>query len=309
VVVFTGGDPMKRGDIFEIVAHATEIGLTTAMTLSATPLVTEDAICSIAHAGIGRVEIDIDGADAATHDSVRGVESTFKRAFEILEHAKSIGLPVQITTTITRRNADQVDAIAEMLAPLEIELWSVAFLVPTGRARAGPRLEPERYEAVFERLWRHAQHQPYAIKTADAHHYRRFVMQRAGNPQRQPGATGRGRIQRAPLGLNDGKGVLFVSHTGTVFPSGFMPIRCGKFSQQSVVTIYQSSAIFRALRSPNLLHGKCGECEFRFICGGSRARAYALTRDPLAAEPDCVYMPAAWRLESWRQQYAKGSSC
>src|SRR5262249_15118128 len=149
---------------------------------------------------------------------------------------------------------------------------------------AEQRIAPEQYEVVFEQLWNHARRQPYAIKTTEAHHYRRFVIQRQGDPQRSPNGPLPGRIQRAPIGVNDGKGVFFVSHTGSIYPSGFMPIRCGKFPQESVVDVYQNSPLLQSLRDGDRLKGKCGVCEYRRICGGSRARAYALTRDPLAAE-------------------------
>lgn len=291
VLVFTGGDPMKRPDIFDLVRHAVNAGLQTAMTPSATPLVTEEAVRRLQEAGLSRLALSLDGVDARTHDLFRGVEGSYKRTMEILAAARAIGLPIQVNTTITRRNVDQVDAMAEMLAGLDIVLWSVFFLIPVGRGLVEQRIAPEQYEEVFERLWHHALRQPYSIKTTEAHHYRRFVLQRQGDPQRQPNGSLPGRIQRAPIGVNDGKGVMFVSHTGSIYPSGFMPILCGKFPRDSVVDVYQHAALFQALRDGDQLKGKCGVCEHRRICGGSRARAYALTRDPLAAEPDCVYVP------------------
>jgi radical SAM protein with 4Fe4S-binding SPASM domain len=157
------------------------------------------------------------------------------------------------------------------------------------------RIAPEQYEQVFGQLWDQAKLQRYGIKTTEAHHYRRYVLQRHGDPQIQPGGAPPGRIQRAPLGVNDGKGVLFVSHTGTVYPSGFMPIRCGKFPDETVADVYRNSPVFQALRDGDRLKGKCGLCEYRNICGGSRARAFVLTRDPLAADPDCVYIPKAFK--------------
>jgi len=293
VLVFTGGDPMKREDIFSLVEFAVDKGLQTAMTPSATPLVTCKAIQRLQRAGISRLALSLDAADAETHDAFRGISGSFRRTLEILSEAHSIGVPVQVNTTITRRNVHQVDAMAEMLASLGIVLWSVFFLIPVGRGLAEQRIAPEQYEEVFEKLWYHAQRQPYGIKTTEAHHYRRFVLQRQGNPQYQPGRVLPGFIQRAPLGVNDGKGVMFISHTGSIYPSGFMPICCGKFPRDSVIDVYQNAELFRALRDGDRLKGKCGVCEYRHICGGSRARAYALTRDPLAAEPDCTYIPQA----------------
>jgi radical SAM protein len=296
VLVFTGGDPMKREDIYDLTAWAVACGLNVAMTPSATPLVTREAVEKLHQAGMSRLAVSLDAADAETHDDFRGVPGSFDRTLEILRDARAIGMPVQVNTTITRRNVRQVDQIAELLATLDITLWSVFFLIPVGRGMAEQRIEPWEYEMVFDRLWCHAQRQPYGIKTTEAHHYRRFVLQRQGDPQRQPdGRMPPGRIQRAPLGVNDGKGVFFISHTGSVYPSGFMPILCGKFPEESVADVYQNSELLQSLRDGDRLKGKCGSCEYRQICGGSRARAYALTRDPLAAEPDCVYMPEAWK--------------
>ncbi len=290
-VVLTGGDPLKREDVAAIVRHGARAGLRMAMTPSATPLVTVEAMEELRAAGLGRVALSLDGADAATHDAFRGFTGSFARTREILAAARRVGLPVQVNTTVTRRNAGQIDAMAERLAEEGIVLWSVFFLVPVGRGRTERRISPEAYETVFERLRRHAGRQPYAIKTTEAPHYRRYVLERDGDPQRDPA----GHRSRAPLGVRDGKGVVFISHTGQVFPSGFLPMECGRFPRDSVVDVYQNHALFRRLRDAEQLRGKCGACEYRRVCGGSRARAYAVTRDPLAAEPDCVYVPQANR--------------
>ena len=295
VLVFTGGDPLKRPDIFELIAHASDCGLKTAMTPSATPLVTLKSLRLMRDAGISRLALSIDAADAQTHDAFRGVAGSFQRTLAILTQARALGIPTQVNTTITRRNVNQVDAMAELFGILGIVLWSVFFLIPVGRGRSEERISPEEYESVFEQLFQHSRNQRYGIKTTEAHHYRRFVLQRMGNPQAMPQGQMPGRIQRAPLGVNDGKGVMFVSHTGGVYPSGFMPILCGQYPKQSIVDIYQNSPLFQSLRDGDLLKGKCGVCDFRRICGGSRARAYAVSHDPLAPEPDCTYIPAAWK--------------
>ena len=144
------------------------------------------------------------------------------------------------------------------------------------------RISPQEYEKVFEKLWHHAQHQPYAVKTTEAPHYRRYVLQHGGDPLAGPqgsddGAARRG--HRAPLGVGDGKGVMFVSHNGEIYPAGFLPLCCGRFPNDSVVDVYQNHPIFQALRDPDRFKGRCGVCEYRHVCGGSRARAYAVTGD------------------------------
>ncbi len=295
LLVLTGGDPIKREDVFDLTAYATGKGLNVAMTPSATPLVTHQALQKLHAAGLHRLALSLDGADPATHDDFRNVPGSYQRTFEILADARQVGLPLQINTTITRRNVEQVDAMAELIAREKTVLWSVFFLVPVGRGLHEERIDARQCEQVFERLWHHAQQQNFSIKTTEAHHYRRFVLQKMGNPQHNPQGVHHNQQQRAPLGVNDGKGVMFISHIGQVFPSGFMPIDCGRFPEQSLVSIYQNSPMLQQLRNPDGFHGKCGVCEYRQICGGSRARAYAVTRDPLASEPDCIYTPTALR--------------
>ncbi len=294
VLVLTGGDPMKRDDVFDIVHSGVEAGLTVTMTPSPTPLVTPQAIEQLQAAGLSRLAVSLDGADDATHDGIRGVSGSFQRALQVLREARATGLPVQINTTISKRNVEQVDAMAAFIANLNILLWSVFFLVPVGRGVDEERIASDQYEDVFKRLWHHAQRKPYSIKTTEAHHYRRFVLQQNGNPQCGAGevAAQADPVQRAPLGVSDGKGCMFVSHIGQIFPSGFLPIEAGRFPRDSVVDVYQNAPLFMELRDPDRFGGKCGRCEFRHICGGSRARAYAVTGDYLAAEPDCVYQPA-----------------
>jgi radical SAM protein with 4Fe4S-binding SPASM domain len=150
------------------------------------------------------------------------------------------------------------------------------------------RLNADEVEAVFETLWKHSKKQPYAIKSTEAPHYRRFLLQKNKSAPKRPDAPAPTRSPQ--IGTNDGKGVMFISHVGEIFPSGFLPIECGRFPFDSVVRVYQNAKLFQALRDADQLDGKCGVCEFREICGGSRARSFAIEGDPLAAEPDCAYV-------------------
>ncbi|MEN6452435.1 MAG: TIGR04053 family radical SAM/SPASM domain-containing protein [Thermoguttaceae bacterium] len=289
-LVLTGGDPLKRADLFELIRHAAATGLRVALTPSATPLATFEAFDRAKQAGVRSLGISLDGAEPATHDGIRGIDGSFQRTLDMLGFARRLGLPVQINTTITRRNVGQVDAMAALLASRGIATWSVFFLVPVGRGVEEERIRPEEYEQVFVRLWQQSQRRTYAVRTTEAPHYRRFVLQQESREtdrrQESPGAI-------STLGVGDGKGVMFVSHTGDIFPAGFLPLRCGRFPHDSVVDVYQRHPTFLALRDADHFRGRCGICEYRRICGGSRARAYALTGDFLETDPDCGYVPKA----------------
>jgi radical SAM protein with 4Fe4S-binding SPASM domain len=287
LLVLTGGDPVKRPDLFDMIRHANDAGLDVALTPSATPLVTTDVVTRLKASGLHRLAVSLDGADPATHDSFRGVPGSFARTLRIIADAHSCGLPVQINTTLARHNVHQLDAMADLLATQPIVLWSVFFLIPTGRATPEQRLTAEEIEWAFARLFAHSRTQPYAIKTTEAPHYRRYLAQHL--PPTAPPPRW--------VGTNDGRGVMFVSHTGEIFPSGFLPHPCGRFPTDSLVDVYQNHPLFRSLRDADQLKGKCGRCEFRELCGGSRARSFAMTGDPLAAEPDCAYVPPAVRKE------------
>jgi radical SAM protein len=292
LLVLTGGDPLKRADIYQLIRHGVSLGLDVSITPSATPLVTPHAIAKLRDAGIARMAISIDGADAATHDATRGVSGSFDRSLEILAEAKHQGISLQVNTTLTPGNVDQIDRMAAMLDRHGIAMWSVFFLVPVGRAGSMDRLTAEQSEDAFAALWHQSQIRQFVIKTTEAPHYRRFLVQHRPRKAERVGINDTSRF--LSHGVNDGKGVMFISHAGVVHPSGFLPIVCGVFPLQNVVSIYQESSVFRGLRDADRLLGKCGACEFRHLCGGSRARAYAVTGDVFAAEPDCVYQPSAW---------------
>jgi radical SAM protein len=300
VFVLTGGDPLKRPDIFTLVEYASTHGVRISLTPSATPLLTREAIHKLKDCGLARLAVSLDGPTAAVHDAFRRVKGSYQWTLDAVRWARESGLPVQINTTITRHNLEYLDATIALLEQLDIVLWSVFFLVPTGRGSAIDLISAEEFERVFEKLYETSLRVAFDIKSTEAQHYRRFLLQkrteakRNGNGQSLPLSTGRGAadgIGRAPRGINDGKGFVFISHLGEVFPSGFLPVSAGNVRKQSLTEIYRHSPLFTSLRDSSNLKGKCGICEFREVCGGSRARAYALTGDPFAEEPCCIWHP------------------
>lgn len=304
LMVFTGGDPLKRPDLPALLERSVALGLRTTVTPSATPLLTAEAIAGFQKAGIARMAVSLDGADPITHDGFRRVYGSFARTLFALEEARRIGLDTQVNTTVTRRNLHRLQEIAGIVESAGAKLWSVFFLVTTGRALVQDDLTAEEYEKVFGFLYELSKTASFDIKTTEAQHYRRYVAQQR---KAAPGPAGRGTegggIARQ-AGINDGKGFVFVSHTGEIYPSGFLPISAGNVRVDSLVEVYRHSPLFLELRNSDNLKGKCGECEYRNLCGGSRSRAYALTGDWLEEEQRCVYQPRGAPLAPLQQQPA-----
>lgn len=296
VFVLTGGDPIKRPDLFELIEYSRSKGVRVSLTPSATPLLTREVVVRLKEAGLARLAVSLDGADAESHDAWRGMTGSFARTLDAIHWANEVGLPVQVNTTFSRRNIGQIDAIVELMESLRITLWSVFFLVPTGRGKLNDLLSADEFEQVFAKIHQLSMNASFDIKTTEAQHYRRFLLQqktaaKAGSQERFLHQKIVDSIGRAPRGLNDGKGFLFVSHTGEVFPSGFLPVSAGNIRNEPLASIYRESPLFRKLRDTSKLEGKCGACEFKNVCGGSRARAYALTGNPHGEEPCCAYVP------------------
>ncbi|MBT3265887.1 TIGR04053 family radical SAM/SPASM domain-containing protein [Candidatus Poribacteria bacterium] len=304
IMVFTGGDPMMRRDLFDLLGKSVDIGLRTSLTPTATALVTRERLERVRETGISRVALSLDGPDAETHDYLRGFKGTFDRTIDILKTAQDVGLSVQVNTSVTRNTAPKLRELVPMLTDLGIVQWSVFFLVPTGRGQHDDMISAEEHEDLFNWLWELSKESPFDIKSTAAQHYRRVAIQREKALAQQEGEqrsvtfAGAGfqyadGLHRPMKGVNDGRGIVFISHTGDVCPSGFLPLVGGNIRDRSLVDIYRDSSLFRELRDTDLLKGKCGVCEYKTVCGGNRGRAYAMTGDYLASESLCVHEPAA----------------
>ena len=315
LVVLTGGDPFERPDLPELVAHGTRIGLSMALSPSVTDRLTRSVLVELHEAGAKAVSLSLDGATAETHDCFRGVEGVFVATLEAARTVRDVGLRLQINTTVTRGNVHELPRMLRHVLDLDAALWSVFFLIPTGR---GKLLEPLTAAEVEEVLhWLHDISDLVAVKATEAPHYRRIAIQRAGvdatgvtklddvfplGPLRSRlrtetaellnGRNPRRRRPRPPIDVNSGRGFAFVDHVGMVYPSGFLPTAVGSVRDLSFPEIYRDSELLQQLRDPDALGGRCGQCEFRAVCGGSRSHAYATTGDPLAEDPSCLYQPA-----------------
>ncbi len=302
LLVITGGDPMMRPDLVHLIDHATRKGLRVSLAPSATRLVTRQALERARDAGLVRVSISLDGPNAEVHDAFRRTPGSFDLTMQVLQAVGQAGLTLQVNTTVSRYNRGCLEAIADKVAEFRAVLWSVFFLVPTGRGKDEDMISPQEHEEVFNWLYDTSRRVPFDVKTTAAEHYRRVVIQRrhaeagiSGGEVRlelvAPGFSFQDGIGRATKGVNDGNGCCFISHIGEVCPSGFLPLVVGNVRQQPLPEIYRDSPIMRDLRNPDKLKGKCGRCEYKKVCGGSRARAYAVTGDYLQAEPYCIYQP------------------
>jgi radical SAM protein len=303
ILVLTGGDPLMRRDLFELAAHADERGLRVSLTPTATALANRRRMRLARASGIKRVAFSVDGASARTHDRFRGFKGSFGRTMRAMADADAAGLALQVNTTVCRPNRGELERMASALARWGVVQWSVFFLVPTGRGATLPMLSAAEHEQTLEWLADASARLPFDTKATAAPQYRRILAQRrARRAATKPEDAGSGALagagfrfadglDRPSKGVNDGRGFMFVSHRGELTPSGFLPISAGNVRERDPVRLYRESPLFRELRDPDALKGKCGRCEFREVCGGSRARAFALTGDQMAADPSCPYIP------------------
>lgn len=300
ILVFTGGDPMMRPDLFELLAHATAAGLRCSLTPTATALPTPARLRQAQQAGVRRIALSLDAPSAEAHDAFRRVPGSWQRTMRILENARAVGLSAQVNTTVARHNRRLLPEMVRFVEQAGAVQWSLFFLVPTGRAQADWMISPEDHEQVFHWLYDLSRTAAFDIKATAAPMYRRVAIERRraeGVPEQALSFQGAGfqygdGLDRPVRGVNDGKGFLFISHRGEIFPSGFLPITAGNVRQDDVVAVYRTHQLFTALRDPARLKGRCGRCEYRSVCGGQRGRAYGLTGDPLETDPACAYQPA-----------------
>ncbi len=295
ILIFTGGDPLMRPDVFELIGYASERGLRCSLTPTATALPTRERLEKALQAGIRRVALSLDAPRAEIHDDFRKVKGSWQRTMDTLHRAHDVGLSVQVNTTVAKHNIDILHEMVPFIQEVGAVQWSVFFLVPTGRAMVEQMVSAEQHERIFNWLYDLAQTAPFDIKATAAPMYRRVAIERkrAQNDGKPVTFQGAGfqyadGLHRPTKGVNDGNGFLFISHVGDIQPSGFLPITAGNVRTDDIVEVYRHSYLFSDLRDPNKLKGKCGGCEYREVCGGQRGRAYGITGDYLESDPACV---------------------
>jgi len=350
ILVLSGGEPLYRSDIFQLARYGTDKGLRVALATNGT-LVTKDVARMIVDAGVRRVSISLDGADALTHDSFRGIPGAFEAAVRGLQNLKALGMSVQINMTIARHNAHQLPDVLQLARNLGADALHTFLLVPVGCGvdiAAEQMVPPEEYERMLNWFYDQSLVGGIELKATCAPHYFRVARQRRAADRRaaeqlasiapvqtpkvldrssigptdmtMPGSTG---IALKPQGIGQpvghpgghpsdlnamtkgclaGTGVCFISHEGEIYPCGYLPVIAGDLRKQTFADIWENSTVFHELRDTSGLKGKCGCCEFRNVCMGCRARAYAATGDFMDEEPFCVYQPRTQSLRADKQE-------
>jgi len=294
-LILTGGDPLRRPDLVELVRAATARGIGSSLAPSASPDLTPDRIRELKDAGTQVISLSLDGSTVERHDGFRGVPGTYGETLRAARDIRAAGIPLQINTLVTADTIGDLPAIYALLRGFDIMRWSLFFLIGVGRGADLREVTPAQAERLIGWLLDLGREAPFVIKTTEALQHHRIAirrLERAGSTVAE--------IARLPLarsfGIRDGNGIVFVAHDGAVYPSGFLPLSAGNVRSAPIADLYRHHELFVRLRDVRGLKGKCGRCPYNEICGGSRARAYASTGDPLESDPLCPYEPPATRL-------------
>jgi len=303
VLVLTGGDALMRPDLAELAGYARALGLPVAVAPSVTPLLEPERLLELRRVGVKVASVSLDGASAVTHDGLRGVDGHLEQTLEAIRLLHRLRFTVQVNTVVRPDNLFELPEIAAIVVGQSAAIWEVFFLIGVGRGRELAELRPEENEAVCQFLYDASCYGP-VVRTVEAPFFRRVAAWRAAGerPAASPlygqlagrlrellGAPGL-RPRSQTKGTRDGKGIVFVAHDGDIYPSGFLPIALGNVKQDSIVRVYRDSLLLQEIRAGRF-RGRCRVCDYADACGGSRARAYASSSDPLGEDPACAYDP------------------
>ena len=298
MLVLTGGDPLKRPDLFELIEYARSLPIQVSITPSTTPQLERETVVRFRELGITAMGVSLDGPTRELHDGFRNVPGTFEYSMRALRWARELGIPVQVNTTVTASTLPHVSKMYALLrdeAAPPVRRWSLFLLIPVGRGSGLDTPSAEDVERLFGWVYSIAEDAPFRIGTTEAPHYRRYWIQQSLREGASLEEIER-RARQMGFGIRDGNGVVFVSHRGEVYPAGFLPYPLlGNVRDRSLVDLYRNSDALRKIRDPAHYRDRCGACEFKWVCGGSRARAYAMTGDALGEDPLCIYDPTSRR--------------
>ena len=295
VFVFAGADPLGRKDINSLVRYAVACKLRPTMILTPRSQATRNVIAGLKDAQLARIGFTLNGPAAESHDRICGVEGSFARTLQGIKWANECRLPVQVHTQLCRENLPELENMAALLKQFRLLVWSISFPVPQPAEQFKELLSAEEFEEAFVRLYNVSQIVSCKIKTVEAQHYRRFVVQQRATARRGKASLVASLSEEigipGVLPVNESRASVFISSTGQVFPSMALQLSAGNVRDRKITDIYRNSVLFNSLRDPSQLKGKCGYCEFREMCGGSRARAWALAGDMFSEEQSCTYQP------------------
>jgi AdoMet-dependent heme synthase len=289
-LILTGGDPLERKDLYPLIDEAHRLGINVSITPAASEALTRDVLVKFREHKVEGLGLSLDGSTAERHDSIRGVPGTFDRTLDALRWAKELGMPLQVNTLVAEETAGDIPAVYELLKSYGVTRWSLFFLISVGRGKVLQPLSAEEGEKLMGWIHKISQTAPFIVATTEAPSFRRVALE----TMRADGMTGE-QIKRSGayrgFGIRDGHGIMFVSHAGDICPAGFLPLVVGNVRQDQVAEVYRNGPVFQALHDPSQFEGRCGVCEYSALCGGSRARAYGATGNPLASDPFCTYQP------------------
>lgn len=291
-LILTGGDPLERRDLYDLIDEAHRLGISVSITPAATEALTRDVLVRLKEHAVEGLGLSLDGSNAARHDAIRGIPGTFDRTMQAIRWAQELEMPLQVNTLVSAETADDIPAVYELLKPYAVTRWSAFFLIAVGRGAVLAPLPPAEAEKLMAWIFDVSRTAPFIVATTEAPSYRRVALER----MRAEGMTGE-QIRASGVyrgfGVRDGHGIVFVSHIGDICPAGFLPLVAGNVRADRLAQVYREAPLFKKLHDPAQLEGRCGVCEYRTLCGGSRARAYAATGNPLATDPICEYEPRA----------------
>ena len=296
-LILTGGDPLARPDLFELIDEAHKLGIGISITPATTPALTREVLVRLQEHSVAGLGISLDGSTAERHDEIRGVSGTFDRAMLAMRWAQELEMPLQINTLVSAETAGDLPAIYELLKRFNVARWSLFFLISVGRGKVLQPLAPEDAESLMGWIFETSRNAPFIVATTEAPSYRRIALEKMRVEGMTASEIKQSRAYRS-FGIRDGHGIVFVSHTGEICPAGFLPLVAGNVRQDSLASVYRDSPAFRQLHDPTHFEGRCGTCQYGTLCGGSRARAFSATGNALASDPICTHEPRSCALSS-----------